>query len=346
MPLMLMLGLVLTCSPGMGAEPAISIPDVTLVNQDGAPVKLYSDLVAKNVVVVNFMFTTCTTICPPMGAAFGRLQRVLSERGLNGVRLISISVDPLNDTPEKLKAWAAQFDAGPHWTLLTGAKPDVVKALRAFSAYTPDKLAHSSLAMIGNAAKGEWIRANVLSSPEKLADLAAGLAQPPAGDDSAARRYFTDTVLVDQDGVDRRFYTDLILGKTVVINVMFTTCKDSCPIMAANFARLQDWLGPRLGKDAHMISISIDPENDTVPRVKAYAERFKAKPGWFFLSGRKSNVDLILKKLGLYVEQKETHLNVFLIGNDVTGLWKKALGVADSSKLIGILDSVLSDTPR
>jgi protein SCO1 len=167
--------------------------------------------------------------------------------------------------------------------------------------------------------------------------------QTPAAEDTAARRYFTDTILIDQDGVERRFYTDLIQGKTVVINVMFTTCKDSCPMMAANFARMQEWLGGRLGKDAHMISISIDPETDSVPRIKAYAERFKAKPGWFFLGGRKTNVEMILKKLGLYVEQKETHLNVFLIGNDVTGLWKKALGVADSSKLVTVLDSVLND---
>lgn len=170
----------------------------------------------------------------------------------------------------------------------------------------------------------------------------AAFAQVPA-EDSAARRYFTDTVVVDQEGVERRFYSDLVQGKTVVINVMFTTCKDSCPIMAGNFARMQDWLGPRLGKDVHMISISIDPENDTVPRMKAYAERFKAKPGWFFISGRKANVETILRKLGLYVEQKETHLNVFLIGNDTTGLWKKALGVADASKLVGVLESVLGD---
>lgn len=157
------------------AETAISIPDVALVNQRGEPVQLYSDLVGKGVVIVNFVFTTCTTICPPMGAAFGRLQKVLQERGLPNVRLISISVDPVNDTPAKLLAWSRQFDAGPGWTLLTGPKPEVVKALRAFGAYTPDKLSHSSVAMIGSAATGEWIRANVLSSVEKLADLAAGL---------------------------------------------------------------------------------------------------------------------------------------------------------------------------
>jgi protein SCO1 len=161
----------------------------------------------------------------------------------------------------------------------------------------------------------------------------------------AARTYFTDLVLVDQDGVDRRFYTDLIQGKTVIMNVMFTTCKDSCPIMAGNFARIQEWLGPRLGKDANMLSISIDPETDSPERLKAYAERFKARPGWYVLGGTKKNVDTILRKLGLYVEQKQDHLNLFLIGNDASGLWKKALGVADSSKLVAIVDSVINDRP-
>lgn len=158
-----------------------------------------------------------------------------------------------------------------------------------------------------------------------------------------AQKYFSDTLLIDQDGVERRFYADLIKHKVVVINVMFTTCKDSCPVMARNFARIQDWLGPRLGKEVQMLSISVDPDTDTPPRLKAYAQQFKARPGWYFLSGNKENVETILRKLGLYVEQKQDHLNVFLIGNDRTGLWKKALGVADGEKLIQVVDTVLRD---
>jgi protein SCO1/2 len=164
---------------------------------------------------------------------------------------------------------------------------------------------------------------------------------PSAG--SGAARYFTDTVLVDQDGQERKFYSDMIRGKVAIINVMFTTCENSCPVMAANYGRIQKWLGPRLGGDVRLISISIDPETDTPPRLKAYAQRFNARPGWYFLSGRKENVELILRKLGLYVEQKQDHLNLFLIGNDRTGLWKKALGISDPDKLIQVVDSVLRD---
>jgi protein SCO1 len=159
----------------------------------------------------------------------------------------------------------------------------------------------------------------------------------------AAARYFTDTVLVDQDGVERKFYSDMIKGKVVVINVMFATCENSCPMMAANLAKIQKSLGPRMGQDVSLISISVDPETDTPPRLKEYSKRFNAKPGWYFLTGQKDNVDLILKKLGLYVEQKQDHLNLFLIGNDRTGLWKKALGVADADKLVQVVESVLHD---
>lgn len=165
----------LTVILSLAAEPAVKIPDVTLVNQHGIPVKLYSDLVSKGVVIVNFVFTTCTTICPPMGATFGRLEKLLQERGQTGVRLISISVDPEADTPAKLLAWSRQFHAGPNWTLLTGAKADIAKALRAFGAYTPDKLSHSSVALIGNGARGEWIRASSIGPVERLAELAASL---------------------------------------------------------------------------------------------------------------------------------------------------------------------------
>jgi protein SCO1/2 len=166
---------------------------------------------------------------------------------------------------------------------------------------------------------------------------------PPKGGTSAAQRYFTDTALVDQNGTERRFYSDLIQGRVVIINVMFTTCKDSCPRMAETFARLQDWLGARLDKEVYMLSISVDPETDTPARLKAYAQSFKARPGWYFLTGSKANVETVLRKLGQYVEQKQDHSNVFLIGNDRTGLWKKAFGMAPTDQTIATVNSVLRD---
>lgn len=163
------------------------------------------------------------------------------------------------------------------------------------------------------------------------------------GEMSPAHKYFGDVKLIDQDGKEMRLYSDLLQGKSVVINVVFTTCTSACPAMTAAFTKIQDHLGDRLGKDVRLLSISIDPVTDTPAKLKEYAARFKARPGWYFLTGSKANVDEALKKLGQYVENKEDHLNLFLIGNERTGLWKKAFGLASPEQLFPIVDSVVND---
>ena len=171
----------------------------------------------------------------------------------------------------------------------------------------------------------------------------AGRGQEAAAAPSPAHNYFGDTRLTDQDGRELRLYSDLIQGKVVVIDVMFTACTGACPIMSSTFAKIQDRLGERLGKDVHLLSISVDPVNDTPARLKEFAARFKARPGWFFLTGSKENVDAALRKLGQYVETREAHQNLFLIGNDRTGLWKKAFGLAKPEDIFPVVDSVLND---
>ena len=98
-----------------------------------------------------------------------------------------------------------------------------------------------------------------------------------------------------------------------------------------------------MGKDVHIISISVDPTVDTPASLKAYARKLNAGPGWYFLTGDKESVDFALKKIGQFVDNKESHLNIFIIGNERTGLWKKAFGLAKSEELIKIVDSVLND---
>ena len=168
-------------------------------------------------------------------------------------------------------------------------------------------------------------------------------ASQPA--DSPAHNYFTDTLLVNQDGQQMRFYTDLLKDKVVIINSFFATCQGSCLPMSRNLEKVQEALGDRLGKEVNIISLSVDPGVDTPARLKAYAKQLNARPGWYFLTGDKQNVDLVLKKLGQFVSDKQDHLNIFLIGNDRTGLWKKAFGLAPSTELVKIVDSVLNDQP-
>ncbi len=162
---------------------------------------------------------------------------------------------------------------------------------------------------------------------------------------SPAHTYFTDVVLLDQNGKQQRFYSDLLQGKIVIINSFFGTCKDSCPIMARNLAKIQESLGDRIGKDIYLLSFTVDPETDTPERLRDYADRMKARGGWFFLTGPKENINYALKKLGLYTEEKQNHLTMFIIGNEPTGLWKKTLGTASPGDLIHVVETVLADQP-
>ncbi len=333
-------------APAVEPEPekvsGLTIPDIPVVDQDGRPLRFYTDLVKGRTVAINFVFTTCTTICPPMGATFGKLRQLLGESAGRDAHLISVSVDPGTDTPERLKAWSGKFGAGPGWTLVTGDPEQITRLLKALNAYTANLQDHTPLVLMGNEARGDWTRAYGLAAPAKLADLLGGLA-PKQADASGAHRYFGDIPLVNQHGETLRFYPDLIQGRTVIINAMFTSCTGVCPLMSKTFADIQEWLGDRLGKDVLLISMSVDPETDTPAKLKEYAARFGAKPGWHFVTGKKADVDAALTKLGQYAEKPDAHKNLFLIGNDRTGLWKKAFGLAKTEEILPVVASVVDD---
>jgi protein SCO1/2 len=163
------------------AVEGLRIPDVQVIDQDGHARRFHTDLVKGRVVAVNFVFTTCTTICPPMGAGFARLQKLLGDRAGKGVHLISISVDPVTDTPERLKAWGRKFGAGPGWTLVTGERDEITRLLKALGGFTPNVNDHSPLVLLGNDARGHWTRAYGLAAPARLAELIEEMAAPPAG---------------------------------------------------------------------------------------------------------------------------------------------------------------------
>ena len=166
---------------------------------------------------------------------------------------------------------------------------------------------------------------------------------PSATPRSAAEKYFSDVELVDQDGRKVRFYSDVLKNKVVAINTFFATCTNICPPMNRNFEKMQDALGDRLGKDAFLVSITVDPDTDTPTRLKEYAQRFHARPGWMFLTGKKENVDWALYKIGQYVETKDQHTSIVIIGNEPKGLWKKAMGLAKAEDLIRSLEDVIAD---
>ena len=177
----------------------------------------------------------------------------------------------------------------------------------------------------------------------KPPEPAAATPADKASGRSPAEKYFSDVELLDQDGRTLHFYSDILKNKVVIINTFFTTCTTICPPLNRNFEKIQEALGDRLGKDAFLISISVDPETDTPTRLKEYGRRFHARPGWLFLTGKKENVDWALYKLGQYVETKDDHTSILIIGNEPKGLWKKAFGLAKAEELMQIVEDVIND---
>lgn len=194
-------------------------------------------------------------------------------------------------------------------------------------------------------------------APLLAAALALALpAASPAGEPAPARRgaqiagadaaaaYFTDTELVDQDGRPRRFYTDLLRGRKVLVHFVFTSCKGACPTMTANLARVQALLGKRAGKEVAILTITVDPVNDTPKVLKQYAARFNAGPGWRFLTGTPQNVETVLGRLGGLTKKPEEHTSTLLIGDTTTGMWLKTVATERPETIVRLVDH-LNDPP-
>ena len=157
--------------------------------------------------------------------------------------------------------------------------------------------------------------------------------------------YFPNVPLTTQDGKTVHLYDDLLKGKMVVVNLIYTHCLDSCPLETARLAEVQRMLGDRVGKDIFFYSISIDPERDTPEILKAYAEKYHAGPGWLFLTGKRSDIDLLAHKLGLYYDpglNRDGHTVDLMIGYEPKGQWTRS-SATDNPRFLANNISTLID---
>ena len=136
----------------------IMLPDAVLLTQDGAEVRLKSDVVGGRIVVMDFVYTTCTTVCPVLSATFRQVQNKLGDRLGSEVVMVSISVDPNRDTPARLKKYAERLGAGDSWLWLTGRQQAVTEVLEELGAYTPNFADHPSMVLVGDGSSGQWAR--------------------------------------------------------------------------------------------------------------------------------------------------------------------------------------------
>src|SRR6267143_3797826 len=174
---------------------------------------------------------------------------------------------------------------------------------------------------------GAQLRARVaaaalLAAASVLLDSGTAIAGGPWGAD-----YFPNVPLTTQDGTVVRFYEDLLKGKAVAINLIYTRCSASCPLETAKLVQVQRLLGDRVGRDVFLYSISIDPKHDTPEVLKAYAQRFHVGPGWLFLTGKEEDIELVSKKLGLSplsnAWRRDGHQPALMVGDEATGEWMR-----------------------
>ena len=176
------------------------------------------------------------------------------------------------------------------------------------------------------------------ATPLVLSWRGAAAATPLSQRGGAA--YFTNAELRAHDGRTVRFYDDLVKGKIVLINFMYTACGDICPGMTQNLADVQKLLGDRVGRDIFMYSFTLQPEQDTPERLKAYADIFDVKPGWLFLTGVPADIELLRRRLGFVDSDPaqdadlEQHIGIVRIGNEPLNRWVMAAALLRPEALI------------
>jgi protein SCO1/2 len=179
-----------------------------------------------------------------------------------------------------------------------------------------------------------------------VATVAGGAGAAPRGSPWGAG-YFPNVELTTHEDKLVRFYDDLLKGRAVAINVIYTSCKDACPLETARLVQVQRLLGDRVGKDIFFYSVSIDPARDTPAVLRAYAEKFQVGPGWLFLTGARADVNLIRKKLGLASRDdrlsRDGHQPTLMLGNEATGRWMRTSAVDNPRFLATKIDSFLGN---
>jgi protein SCO1/2 len=157
--------LLLAALPYSRSVESYRVPPVTLTDSNGRQVALVSLVNREGPVMLQFIFTTCTTICPVMSATLAA-----SQSQLEGVHMISISIDPEHDTPARLQEYARSLKAPPQWEFLTGRSVDIVKVQEAFRAYRGNKMRHLPLTFLRASPEQLWVRLDGLMSVAELLD--------------------------------------------------------------------------------------------------------------------------------------------------------------------------------
>jgi protein SCO1/2 len=194
-----------------------------------------------------------------------------------------------------------------------------------------------------------------------LAGLCLGVLLPQAGNSLAtsaavtteyaaeeerALNYFTDTEVIDQNGKKMRFYSDVLKGRVVLISFIFTNCEYACPMQAQKLKQVRAAMVPAIKDDVWFVTLSVDPERDTPEAMKKFAERQGVDESrWIFLTGDKQNLEFLVKRLGQYTPDIESHTTLMLAGNTITRHWTRVLPMVPPDGIAQQMRALVEETP-
>ena len=163
-----------------------------------------------------------------------------------------------------------------------------------------------------------------------------------AANDASVEVKLLDTKLLDRNGRSMRFRSEVIGDRIVIMNFVYTGCTTVCPVSSAIFGQLQQRLGPRLGEEVFLVSMSVDPVTDSPARLRSYAQKHHADPAWIWLTGTKPDVDKVLEGLGAYAPNYTDHPAMTLVGDGRTGRWTRFFGFPGPEELMTKVDALLA----
>jgi len=183
-----------------------------------------------------------------------------------------------------------------------------------------------------------------------LVSVAEATREAAKADEAAAeekaRKFFTDLEVVDQNGKKLRFYSDVLKGRVVLINFIFTNCPDACPMVTHKLMQVRNLMAESIKDDVWFISVSVDPERDTPEAMKEFATKQGVDESrWLFLTGSKENLTYIVKQLGQYTQEVEAHSTLMLAGNDRTRHWTRVMPMVPPQGVAQQLRALAEESP-
>lgn len=158
---------------------------------------------------------------------------------------------------------------------------------------------------------------------------------------------FPNLPVLTHEGKSVRFYDDLVRGRTVVFNMMYTVCTGVCPISTANLLQVQQALGPRLGRDVFMYSMTLQPQFDDARALRGYMQRYGIQPGWTYLTGKLADMDLLRRELGFVDSDPvadsdlRTHTGMVRAGNDALNRWLMVPAFSSADRIVGAVQRLV-----